>query len=133
MNCLIPPAIHREGGKLMHYSKPMIDLVLEIRRRVRSQSKPGIKLANPDLLSELIEIYADSRDTVLRTLIKELLTLADGDWLHHLEAPVGETPKTTVKVYRGQVSLEEKESSPEPGSKSEASKTPRYYRGVKIA
>lgn len=64
----------------MQYTKPMIELVLEIRRRVNAQAKPEVKLANPELLTTLGEIYHSSKDTILRTLIKELLTSAGDDF-----------------------------------------------------
>lgn len=112
----------------MHYTKPMIELVFEIRRRVNAQMKPGIKLANPDLLVELGEIHRSSKDTILRTLIKELLTIAGEEWLSLLQAPQSRG-KTRVKVYRGQISLEPTEHPP---ASDGASGSVRYYRGVKI-
>lgn len=114
----------------MQYTRPMIELVFEIRRRVNAQSKPGIKLANPDLLSELAEIYRHSNDTILRTLIKELLASAGEDWPRLLQGGEAERRQSTVKVYRGQVSLE-KAKEADPAAK--VTKTTRYYRGIKIA
>lgn len=115
----------------MQYTKSMIELVFEIRRRVNAQSKPGVKLANPDLLSELAEIYHHSKDTILRTLIKELLTSAGDNWPTLLQSRDAEKRPSTVKVYRGQVSLEPKTKTAEPAAG--ITKTTRYYRGVKIA
>ena len=54
----------------MNYSKAMIDLISEARRRAPSDDKPSIKLANPDVLTELHKIYHHSNDTVLRVIIK---------------------------------------------------------------
>jgi hypothetical protein len=116
----------------MHYTKPMIELVFEIRRRANAHTKPGIKLANPNLLTELGEIYRSSKDTILRTLIKELLTVAGNEWLALQQEPVEPRKKSTVKVYRGKVSLTETPPATEPGGLS-SSGTARYYRGVKIA
>lgn len=39
------------------YDRAMIALLREIRRHVASEVKPSIKLANPDLLYELRDIY----------------------------------------------------------------------------
>ncbi|MEX1032726.1 MAG: hypothetical protein WDZ30_05155, partial [Cellvibrionaceae bacterium] len=108
---------------------PMIELVFEIRRRVNAHTKPGIKLANPDLLGELGDIYHSSKDTILRTLIKELLTRAGGNWEKLLTDSSTPTPKTVVKVYRGQASVE----ATSKGSGTPPSKSVRYYRGVRIA
>lgn len=112
----------------MHFTKPMIELVFEIRRRVDAQMKPGIKLANPDLLVELADVYHNCKDTILRTLIKELLTIAGDQWLSLLQNG-GEAPgKMRVKIYRGQVSLEAAPAPPDEAGSSSV----RYYRGVKV-
>ena len=93
----------------LKYSKPMIDLVYEIRRRVESDIKPAIKLANPEMLQEVARIYQHSNDIVTKTLIKELLTLAGDTWLQQINTaePAVDMPRQTTKVYRGQVSLVE--------------------------
>ncbi|WP_041521649.1 hypothetical protein [Gilvimarinus agarilyticus] len=113
----------------MHYSKPMIDIVMEVRRRLPSDLKPSVKLANPELLSELAQHYPVSRDTITRTLIKELMQLAGESWPERLSTPAKtDSPKTQTKVYRGQVSLEqrsEKPTAPEPETKRPL----RVYRG----
>lgn len=101
----------------MQYSKPMIDLVYEIRRRVDGQLKPGIKLANPDMLRELADLYHQCKDTVTRLLIKELLTLAGETWLAQIDmqtkkAPTPEPVKQVSKVYRGQVTLTDSPAQP---------------------
>lgn len=106
----------------MQYTKPMIDLVYEIRRRVDSDMKPSVKMANPDMLKELADHYFHTKDTIAKTLIKELLLMAGPLW-HQLVEPVkteesktNEIPKQVVKVYRGQTILEDTvqtaESSP---------------------
>jgi hypothetical protein len=88
----------------------------------------GIKLANPDLLVELAHVYHNCKDTILRTLIKELLTIAGDQWLSLLQNG-GEAPgKMRVKIYRGQVSLE---AAPAPSDEAGSSSV-RYYRGVKV-
>lgn len=91
----------------MQYSKPMIDLVYEIRRRVDTGMKPSIKLANPEMLQELADYHHRCKDTVTRTLIKELLSLTGAPWLEQLNDPTdgAKIPPQVAKVYRGQVSL----------------------------
>lgn len=109
----------------MQYSKPMIDLVYEIRRRVDAAMKPGVKLANPEMLDELHHYYQTSKDVITKALIKELFFLAGEDWLERLEAAAHpEPPRQVVKVYRGQVSLEPSMASPLPSPKPQ-----RIYRG----
>ena len=112
----------------MQYSKPMIDLVYEIRRRVDAKMKPGIKLANPDMLHELADFHHHCKDTITRTLIKELLSLAGEPWIDQLEEPKPKpnTPKQVTKVYRGQVSLID---SPLADTAKESHRPVRIYRG----
>ena len=113
----------------MQYSKPMIDLLLELRRRVPSALKPSVKLANPDVLNELIAHYPNSTDNVARALIKELLMMAGDPWLNRLLKPESSpTNKPQVKVYRGQVSLSEQAPKPTDDTPQPARKT-RIYRG----
>ncbi len=119
----------------MQYSKPMIDLVYEIRRRVSSDLKPAVKLANPDMLSELAACYADSRDTVTRALIKELLQLAGPPWNRMLEEEKVDLPRQVTNIYRGQFSLVES-GGQKTGSNAQAEqkaespgKRQRIYRG----
>ena len=44
----------------------MIELVYEIRRRVPSELKPGVKLANPELFDELRDFYFKRADAVAK-------------------------------------------------------------------
>src|SRR5690606_60438 len=110
----------------MQYSKPMIDLVYEIRRRVDANMKPGVKLANPEMLLELASFYHRSKDVITKALIKELFFLAGDEWITSIEGRVPPVPKQTVKVYRGQVSLVD---APKTESGSAAPKPQRIYRG----
>lgn len=109
----------------MLYSKPMIDLVMEVRRRAPSPMKPGIKLANPEVLNELADYYPHCKDTITRTLIKELMQLAGDRWQQRLSTAETPKPKTQLKVYRGQTSLKE---APGP-EKSPHTAPQRMYRG----
>lgn len=118
----------------MNYSKAMIDLIMEARRRVPSEDKPSIKLANPDVLSELNRIYHDSKDTILKALIKEAFYLAGEGWPEKLiivaeksaqKEEIESGPRFITKIYRGQTQLIE--SGLEEGV---ARKPPqRIYRG----
>lgn len=100
----------------MQYTKPMVDLVYEIRRRVDAAMKPSVKMANPDVLKELADYHHQSKDTITKALIKELLFMAGPEWAALLE-PAAEAVKTdiprqVVKVYRGQTVLQD--ATPEP-------------------
>lgn len=93
----------------MQYTKPMIELVYEIRRRVDADTKPSVKMANPDMLKELAQFHHRTKDTITKTLIKELLFLAGEEWQALLNPPLLTNPvslhKQVVKVYRGQTIL----------------------------
>ncbi len=99
----------------MNYTKPMIELVYEIRRQVPSELKPGVKLANPELFDELKSYYHDKAKTITKALIRELFHLADKETqLLKVaeEVPVGPKQHSAMtKMYRGVVSLQEKTPS----------------------
>lgn len=113
----------------MQYTKPMIELVFEIRRRVPAELKPSVKLANPELFQELATYFHASRDVISQTLIKELLQMAGDPWDSYLEDKARESgPRQVTKVYRGQVTLEDAPREEE----SAKPKTKRVYRGQVI-
>lgn len=119
----------------MQFSKPMIELVFEIRRFVGPELKPSIKLANPELFHELQTHYHQGSGAVTKALIKELFSLAGGDWPSRLEnqaPPVAQK----LRVYRGQASLDDKpsaESNPSARSnEADKKRKTRIYRGQVI-
>lgn len=118
----------------MQYTRPMIDLVYEIRRRVDAELKPGIKLANPDMLKELADYYLQSKDTVCKTLIKELLSQAGAEWLELISpskpAATPAVSRQLVKVYRGQTMLVE---SPVEHPPAATDRPLRMYRGAPVS
>lgn len=120
----------------MNYSKAMIDLISESRRRASSEDKPSIKLANPDVLTELNKIYHKSDDTVLKAVIKETFNLAGEGWPEKLVESVIEDDESTqgsryiTKVYRGQTQLIE---IPPENYDNKRAKPERLYRGRTVA
>lgn len=106
----------------MHLNKIMIDLISEIRRRAPADIKPSIKLANPDVLSEIYLLYIKSKDNVLNALIRETFIEAGEPWSSKLTI-LENKPQTAedkhqvhyiTKVYRGQrqlIEVEDKEHS----------------------
>lgn len=111
----------------MNFDKSMIDLVREIRRRAPADDKPGIKLANPDLLHELLELHHHCADIITKTLIKELFAMAGDPWPQLLESPTPhEDPdiRYITKVYRGQTQL-----VPAKDNDNQPKKPQRIYRG----
>jgi hypothetical protein len=118
----------------MQFTKAMIELVYEIRRFAPSDMKPAIKLANPELFSELRTYYHDDANTVCRALIKELFFQAGDPWASRLMDPNNQTTEQTLRVYRGQLQIEDrpiKVSENELASEAEIKKpsSKRIYRG----
>jgi len=118
----------------MQYTKAIVDLIQEARRRAPSEDKPSIKLANPDVLFELLRLYQKSSDAIFKALVKEVFNLAGDPWPERLEAKPKEKKEVAedevpegyvVKVYRGQTVLERKATTDKP----ESSRPKRMYRG----
>lgn len=118
----------------MDMTKPMIDLIREIRRRSSDDVKNSIKFANPDVIDELIVLYHESNDPVFIALVKELCVLAGPPWSLSLsgeqEIPIDEPQKFKTKVYRGQTTLEPINNNSV--EEEEPDKPVRMYRGHPI-
>ena len=114
----------------MQFTKPMIDLVFEVRRLSPSELKPAIKLANPELFDELKKLYYLQKGAVLKALIKELFALAGGDWPERLQQPATPAIKQKVNVYRGQVMHQDTQPhNNDAATKAESHSRKRIYRG----
>ena len=88
----------------MQYTKPMIDQVFQIRKTVPDHLRAQIKLANPQLLDILADLYRNLHDKLLREHIKKLMSMAGPSWLSQLENPESTPrPPQNQQVYRGQV------------------------------
>lgn len=88
----------------MQYTKPMIDQVFQIRKAAPDHLRAQIKLANPNLLDVLADIYRGLQDKLLRELIQQLMSMAGPSWLSLLENPPPESrPNHSQQIYRGQV------------------------------
>tara|TARA_R110002050_G_scaffold57423_5_gene129403 strand:+ start:334647 stop:334991 length:345 start_codon:yes stop_codon:yes gene_type:complete len=107
------------------YDRAMIDLLREIRRHVDSELKAELKLASPDLLYKLRDIYRSSDNAVINALIKELYFKAGPQWMVQLEEASVEQQQPSQKIYRGQPQFVE--IAPEQGSGHV--KKSKMYRG----
>lgn len=125
----------------MTYTKPMIDLIREIRRRVPVDAKPSIKLANPEILDELLVLYRNSSDNIFKALVRDLMSMAGGDWSSRLESTAQSSfddgqGRLIARVYRGQTSLVEalsaKGESPADDDSRRQERRKRVYRGQVI-
>ena len=119
----------------MLYTKAMIDLLKEARRRAPAEDKPAIKLANPDVMTEVQRLYFKSRDVVFKAIVKELFELAGAPWDQALKipAPTAETAKDgyILKSYRGVTQLLERAEQAHQTSPEHSKK--RVYRGQVIS
>lgn len=121
----------------MQYSKFMIDLVYQIRRSVPQKTKPVVKLSNPDLLDNLLELYFESNNKSLRADIENLMTLAGSAWIDTLRERRRRTEiKTPMNAARQAKAAKPAQrssfaiaTSPPPGKPTGKL---RSYRGVKI-
>tara|TARA_R110002049_G_scaffold302055_2_gene494600 strand:+ start:3539 stop:3823 length:285 start_codon:yes stop_codon:yes gene_type:complete len=87
------------------YDRAMINLLREIRRHICSDVKPNIKLANPNLLYELRDIYRSGNNIVINALIKKMCFRAGPEWVSQLEEAAIEKKSVTLKAYRGSSEL----------------------------
>lgn len=110
----------------MKFTRPMIDLAKEIRRRAPTEVKASIKMANPELFDELARIYDRSKDTVMKALIKEICSMAEQPWSQK-EFPEPQEQKHSVKDYIAQIAQTSLNKIAETETSSEQPK--KIYRG----
>jgi len=116
----------------MQYTKAMVDLIQEARRKAPSEHKPSIKLANPDVLAELAKLHIVSTDHVFKAIVKEIFHLAGDPWPERLaQLEQSQDDEYVTRVYRGKTTLVKKATAPHATESKEASveKPKRIYRG----
>jgi hypothetical protein len=115
-------------------SKEMIDLLQQLRKRLRSEFNVDIKLSQSDIIEVLLVLVEKSRDQ------RTQLLFADIEDMMGLELRQIKTPKETIvssasaKMYRGQTvnePIELKKSGKKP-QQVITTKT-RIYRGQIVA
>ena len=110
----------------MNFTKAMIDLAKEIRRRAPSEDKASVKLANPDLFVELARLFKTTNDALMKALIKEICALAEEPW-HSILDQDQPSDVASVLTYRGQSRLVITQSEPRKAENTPSAK--RIYRG----
>lgn len=103
-------------------SKEMIDVMQQLRKRLRSEFNADIKLSQPDVIHEILKLVNKSKDQKTQLLFADLEDLMGIELRmpdQEVEAP---TIKTSTRVYRGQV-IEDIQPA------VQASTTARVYRG----
>lgn len=115
----------------------MIDLMQQLRKRVRSEFGVDVKLSQPDVIQQLLALVDKSHDQKTLLLFADLEDMM-GVTLEHSEASseVDDNPETSTiirRVYRGQV-IEERAARKGPSTGHVASQvTKRIYRGQEVA
>lgn len=118
----------------MHYTKPMIDQVFQIRKAVPDHLRAQIKLANPHLLDILADLYRELHDKLLRELIQQLMSMAGPSWVSLLENPAPVSRPPHQQIYRGQIRQQAEAPLP-PNTTTKPTTTPGHkektviYRG----
>lgn len=64
----------------MEYTKALINLIQKARKTVLTELKQKIKLAEPNILSELESIYKLSGDEKFKAIAQEIFARADKSW-----------------------------------------------------
>jgi len=72
------------------YTKVIVDLTYEVRKRVPEKTKQRIKLANPSFIDDLIELYFESSDDNLKDIIQEIIRLAGTPWTTSFQQQIEE-------------------------------------------
>ena len=110
----------------VQYDRAMITLIREIRNHLKGDDKLGVKLANPELLTEIADIYQrPDLGVILKALIHELFNHAGDEWREQLQKNQIEKRYVT-KSYRGVQQLIE---APKATGQKKESTRQRIYRG----
>lgn len=120
-------------------SKEMIDLMQQLRKRIRSEFDVDVKLSQPDVIQQLLTLVDKSHDQKTLLLFADLEDLM-GVTLEHSTESTGEKDtlsdehQTIIRrVYRGQV-IEERVARKESDVAMKNSQiTKRIYRGREVA
>lgn len=113
----------------VQYDRAMITLIREIRNQLKGDDKLGIKLANPDLLSEIYHIYhRPNLSVVLKALIQELFNRTGDEWQEPPNKDNHEKRYIT-KPYRGVQQLVEVPKETNKPLESNKKSSQRIYRG----
>jgi hypothetical protein len=121
-------------------SKEMIHILQQLRKRLRSEFGEDIKLSNPDIIQQLLELVDKSHDQKTILLFADLedmlgITLEhsqEGQLTTEGSALSDESSTVIRRVYRGQV-IEERVARKAPDMVPANSQiTKRIYRGQEV-
>lgn len=68
------------GDRPMNIDRPMANLFFQIKRSMPFELRDQMKISAPDVGEKLISMYRSSDDEALKSMIKDFMTRAGGDW-----------------------------------------------------
>lgn len=107
----------------MEMTKPIIDCMQNLRRRIRAEQGCDIRLSQDDAIAQMLTLAVKSRDDKTRALGKELSQLT-GNELPTSQPPASATP-TPSNTYRG-ATVQSEEAHPAHTA------SVRIYRGQRV-
>lgn len=113
----------------LELDKASYDLIRELRRSLPDDEKSKIRLADPELLQELVALHQRCKDSGRQGLIEQILTQAGASLPEKVQPPASK--KTVKGMYRGQPVLVESRNPAPPGAKPTV-RAKRIYRGQVI-
>jgi len=107
-------------------SKDMIDIMQQLRKRLRSEFGVELKLSQSDIIQHILEYVRKSHDQRTQLLFADLEDMMGLELIHRSE-PVAEEKTTSKRMYRGQ-------AIPDVPAQVAADNRPkRIYRGQVVA
>lgn len=108
-------------------SKDMIDIMQQLRKRLRSEFGVELKLSQPDIVQIILEFVKKSHDQRTQLLFADLEDMMGLELLSRSSSEINEKA-SGKRVYRGQV-------MPDPvvSSSSHDDRPKRIYRGQVVA
>lgn len=114
-------------------SKEMIDVMQQLRKRLRSEFDVDIRLSQPNVVQQILEWVDKSHDQKTRLLFADLEDMMGVELEHHRDPEEEASRKAShdavvKRIYRGQV-IEE----PVRTSSQSVNHSTRIYRGQVVA
>lgn len=115
----------------MMYTRSMIEHVQQIRKMLPIDMRPHVRLANPDLLDQLSDLYWELQDKLIKEKIEKLMSLAGPAWLDLLHNRQQSSEHTRC-TYRGVALPDTPARTAKTASSENAGKRKLMYRGQPV-
>lgn len=111
----------------MEMTKPLIDCMQTLRRRIRAEQGCDIRLSQSDAIAQMLTLACRSRDDTTQSLAKTLSGLSG----LALPSVASKAPTPGAQQYRG-ATVSQLESSPAEAAPPARNASVRIYRGQKV-